>query len=111
MLPTQLLRNHAGQIEGAELDQTLVWLYQVCRESHEAQEGRRYLELPHGERMRRFRDWLTRIFREEDAVQDTMKIERFFARELPVMRDAWREALGNGCTSTARMENPKETKE
>ena len=110
MLPTQLLRNHAGQIGGAELDQTLVWLYQVCCDQYEGQGGRRYLELPHEERMRRFRDWLTRIFREEHAVQDTMKIERFFARELPFMRDAWREALGSGC-STARMENPKETKE
>ena len=55
MLPAQLMRNHAGEIQGAELDQLLVFLRQTCRDHQDGQPQRRFQEMGPGERMEHFR--------------------------------------------------------
>ena len=93
MLPTQLMKNHAAEIRGAELDQLLIVLYQACRDRNDGQGQRRFHEMPPEERLGLFRNWLERLMEQDNPDQDNLKVQRIFRREMPELRRAWAEIM------------------
>ena len=93
MLPTQLMRNHAGKIQGTELDQLLVFLYQTFRDHQDGQPQSRFQEMEPGERMESFRTWLEQLMAQENPPLDDWKIQWIFQKELPGLRQAWRDIM------------------
>ena len=85
MIPTRLIRQNAGELEGPELDQLLVYLYtEHWREREDS--------MPKERRMEHFERWLVgRVF-EYNEDSELKKINSIFAKELPELRRLWEEA-------------------
>ncbi len=84
MLPTRIIKRYMADLDGPELDQLLVSLYQHHGENlHPA--------LPREERVRRFQEWLQDLLTKQNEEFEAMKISKFFARELLELRRAWDE--------------------
>ena len=95
MIPTQLIRNHAGEFQGDELDQMLVSLYRAFREQRDGQPGghMHFQQMTLEDRMKQFQVWLKLVFQQENERMDNLKIKRFFANELPGLRETWQGML------------------
>ena len=89
MLPTQIIRNHAGEFQEDELNQLLVSLYRTFQEQTEDQE-RQLPRPPLEQRMKRFETWLDRVLTQGESKQtETLRINHFFQKELPELQKIW----------------------
>ena len=93
MIPTLMIKKHMAQLEGPELDQLLVSLYQTYQETQQP-----ILPRDKTVRMERFEHWLDTIILKNNEKMETMKVERIFAQDLPKLRAAWKKirAKANG---------------
>ena len=94
MLPTQLFQNHAPDIQGPELDELLVCLYQTCRINYEDGDHRTFHKLSFEQRMEHFRTWFRNMMAQAQPKTNNMKIQRVFQKELPELRSVWKEVMG-----------------
>ena len=84
MLPTRMIKKHMADLEGPDLDQLLVSLYQQHQETQQP-------TLPRDKtvRMERFESWLHGVMFKKNEEIETMKVESIFAQELPQLRAVW----------------------
>ena len=85
MLPTRMIRRRMADLDGRELDQLLVSLYQHHGETVLPKVGRE-------ERLERFSKWLKAVLTKDDEASEDLRIQRIFNKELPALREAWEEA-------------------
>ena len=84
MVPTRMIKKHLADLEGPELDQLLVSLYQSYQVIHQP-----LLPRDKTARIERFERWLHAIMFKKNEEIETMKVETIFAQDLPRLRAVW----------------------
>ena len=84
MIPTLMIKKYMAELEGPELDQLLVSLYQTYQETQQP-----ILPRDKTVQMERFERWLHAVILKNNEKMETMKVEIIFAHELPKLRAAW----------------------
>ena len=84
MIPTRMIKKHMAELEGPDLDQLLVSLYQTYQETQQP-----ILPKDKTVRMERFERWLHAVILKNNEKMETMKVESIFAQDLPKLRAAW----------------------
>ena len=84
MLPTRMIKKHMADLEGPDLDQLLVSLYQHHQETQQP-----VLARDKTARMERFESWLHGVIFKKNEEIETMKVKTIFAQELPKLRAVW----------------------
>ena len=90
MIPMQIIRKYAQEIQGPELDLLLLNLYRTSWE-HRPGGIDDFFDLNFEQRIKHFQNWLQQMWNYDDQKLDNPKVREAFARELPELREIWEE--------------------